>query len=159
VTVDVTLHAETRPAAPTALGGAFIATAGRGVRLRVPWTAAVPVTERPVLSRVALSQVRFEPDDRSPAVLTLVAGRVDGPVERPQILPLAWLDVELYRGERRVGRLVRLRDLLPGRYALGVTGRGPNGGRLPAGRYVLRVAGAPVGGGRPTVANVPFTLR
>jgi hypothetical protein len=117
------------------------------------------VTERPVLGRVALSQERFEPDDRSPAVLTLVAGRVDGPVERPQILPLAWLDVELYRGERRVGRLVRLRDLLPGRYALGVTGRGPNGGRLPAGRYVLRVAGAPVGGGRPTVANVPFTLR
>ena len=159
VTVDVTLHAETRPAAPTALGGGFVATAGRGVRLRIPWTAAVPVTERPVLSRVALSQERFAPDDRSPAVLTLVAGRVDGPVERPQILPLAWLDVDLYRGERRVGRLVRLRDLLPGRYALGVTGRGPNGGRLPAGRYVLRVAGAPVGGGRPTVANVPFTLR
>jgi subtilisin family serine protease len=159
VTVDVTLRAATRPAAPTALGGSFVATAGRGVRLRIPWTAAVPVTERPALGRVALSQERFEPDDRSPAVLSLVAGRVDGPAERPQILPLEWLDVDLYRGERRIGRLVRLRDLLPGRYALGVTGRGPNGGRLPAGRYVLRVAGAPVGGGRPTVVNVPFTLR
>ncbi len=159
VTVDITMRAATRPAAPTALGGSFVATAGRGVRLRIPWTAAVPVTERPVLGRVALSQERFEPDDRSPAVLSIVAGRVDGPAERPQILPLEWLDVDLYRGERRIGRLVRLRDLLPGRYALGVTGRGPNGGRLPSGQYVLRVVGAPVGGGRPTVVNVPFVLR
>jgi hypothetical protein len=89
----------------------------------------------------------------------LVAGRVDGPAERPQILPLAQLDVELYRGARRIGRLVRLRDLLPGRYALGVTGRGPLGARLPAGEYVIRVIGVPVGGARPTVVNVPFRLR
>ena len=92
-------------------------------------------------------------------MLTLVAGRVDGPPERPQILPLARLDVELFRGKRSVGRLVRLRDLLPGRYAIGVTGRGPQGARLRAGSYVLRIVGAPVGGGRPTVVNVPFTLR
>jgi hypothetical protein len=92
-------------------------------------------------------------------VLTLVAGRVDGPAERPQILPLATLDVELFRGQRSVGRLVRLRDLLPGRYALGVTGRGPQGARLRSGAYVLRIVGKPVGGGRATAVNVPFTLR
>ena len=157
-TIGVTVRAETRPAPPTALTGAIVATAGRGVRLRIPWSAAVPVT-RPVVSGVRLSQERFAPNDQSPTVLTLVAGRVDGPPERPQILPLAQLDVELYRGKRNVGRLVRLRDLLPGRYALGVTGRGPHGARLRPGAYVLRIAGSPVGGGRPTVVNVPFTLR
>jgi subtilisin family serine protease len=158
-TIVVTLRAETRPASPTALAGAIVATAGRGVRLRIPWAAAVPVGDRPVVSGVRLSQERFAPNDRAPTLLTLVAGRVDGPPERPQILPLARLDVELYRGTRRVGRLVRLRDLLPGRYALGVTGRGPQGARLRSGAYVLRIVGAPVGGGRPTVVNVPFTLR
>jgi len=158
-TIGVTVRADTRPAAPTALAGAIVATAGRGVRLRVPWTAAVPVTNRPVVSGVRLSQERFAPDDRSPTVLTLVAGRVDGPAERPQILPLATLDVELFRGHRSVGRLVRLRDLLPGRYALGVTGRGPWGARLRSGAYVLRIVGKPVGGGRATVVNVPFRLR
>jgi hypothetical protein len=112
-----------------------------------------------VITRVALSQERFAPNDRSPTVLSFVAGRVDGPAERPEILPLSQLDVELYRGARRLGRLVRLRDLLPGRYALGVTGRGPLGVRLPAGGYVIRVTGMPVGGARPTVVNVPFTLR
>ena len=157
--VGVTVRAETRPSPPTALGGVLVATAGRGVRLRIPWTAPVPLADKPVITGVALSQERFAPNDRSPAVLSLVAGRVDGPVERPQILPLAQLDVELYRGTRRIGRLVRLRDLLPGRYALGVTGRGPMGARLPAGDYVIRVIGAPVGGARPTVVNVPFRLR
>jgi subtilisin family serine protease len=158
-TVGVRVRAETRPSAPTALGGVLVATAGRGVRLRIPWAAAVPLTARPVITRVALSQERFAPNDRSPTVLSFVAGRVDGPAERPEILPLSQLDVELYRGARRLGRLVRLRDLLPGRYALGVTGRGPLGVRLPAGGYVIRVTGMPVGGARPTVVNVPFTLR
>jgi hypothetical protein len=159
VTLDLSVHVATRPSPPSALTGAVVATAGRGVRLRIPWTLAVPVTDRPVVTGVALSGKSFAPSDRSPAVLTLVAGRVDGTEERPQILPLQRLDVELYRGARRLGRLVRLRDLLPGRYALGVTGRGPGGGRLPAGGYVLRIVGAPVGAGRPTVVKVAFRLR
>ena len=103
---------------------------GCGSRGRAP----VPLAGKPVITRVTLSQERFAPNDRSPTVLSFVAGRVDGPAERPQILPLAQLDVELYRGARRIGRLVRLRDLLPGRYAFGVTGRGPAGARLAGGR-------------------------
>ena len=158
-TVDVTVHAATRPSPPGALTGAIVATAGRGVRLRVPWSVAVPVTRRPVVSAVRLSAKAFAPSDRAPAVLSLVAGRVDGSVERPQILPLARLDIELYRGARHLGQLVRLRDVLPGRYALGVTGRGPVGARLRPGTYVLRVVGMPVGGGRATIVNVPFRLR
>ena len=91
------------------------------------------MTRLPVVTRVALSARSFAASDRSPAVLSLVAGRVDGSAERPQLLPLARLEIELYRGKRRVGTLVRLRDVLPGRYAFGLTGRGPRGARLPAG--------------------------
>jgi hypothetical protein len=92
-------------------------------------------------------------------VLSFVAGRVDGSRERPQLLPLELLDVELYRGSRRVGRLARLRDVLPGLYSFGLTGRGPAGARLPRGPYVVRIVGTPVGGGPPTSVDVSFQLR
>ena len=135
------------------------AVVGPGTRLRIPWAAAVPVTRLPVVTRVKLSSAAFKASDRNPAVLSLVAGRVDGSAERPQLLPLSKLEIELYRGKRRVGTLVRLRDVLPGRYAFGLTGRGPRGARLPSGAYVLRVLGVPVGGGRATSESVPFRLR
>jgi hypothetical protein len=120
---------------------------------------AVPVTRKPVVSRVRLSAASFRASDTRPAVLAFVAGRVDGSRERPQLLPLELLDVELYRGSRRIGRLARLRDVLPGRYAFGLTGRGPAGARLPRGEYVARVIGTPVGGGPPTSVDVSFRLR
>ena len=157
--VDIGVEAAVRPAAPGSLSGAVRATVARGPRLRIPWSVAVPVTRRPVVSRVRLSARAFAPSDTRPAVLALVAGRVDGSRERPQLLPLELLDIELYRGARRVGRLARLRDVLPGRYAFGLTGRGPAGARLPLGAYVLRIVGTPVGGGPPTSVDVSFRLR
>ncbi len=159
VTLGLTIHAATLPAAPGGLGGVLLAVAGRGARLRIPWSAAVPVTRRPVVSHVALSDESFAASDDEPAVLSLVAGRVDGSPEHPQILPLERLDIDLYRGSRRLGRLVRLRDVLPGRYALGITGRGPLGTRLSPGAYTIRVVGVSVAGGRPTSVDVPFRLR
>jgi subtilisin family serine protease len=156
--VEVSVTARVRPAAPGALEGALRAVVGPGTRLRIPWTAAVPVTRPPVVTRLALSKRRFAPSDRTPAVLRLVAGRVDGSAERPQLLPLARLEIVLYRGKRRLGTLVRLRDVLPGRYAFGITGRGPRGARLRPGAYELRVLGVPVGGGRSTIVRVPFRL-
>jgi len=158
--IAVTVEAAVRPAAPGALAGALRASVVRGgPRLRIPWSVAVPVTREPVVSRVRLSSRFFRASDTRPAVLALVAGRVDGSRERPQLLPLELLDVELYRGGRRIGRLARLRDVLPGRYAFGLTGRGPLGARLPPGEYVVRVIGAPVGGGPPTSVDVAFRLR
>jgi len=158
--IAVTVEAAVRPAAPGALAGALRASVVRGgPRLRIPWSVAVPVTREPVVSRVRLSSRSFRASDTRPVVLALVAGRVDGSRERPQLLPLELLDVELYRGRRRIGRLARLRDVLPGRYAFGLTGRGPLGARLPPGEYVVRVIGAPVGGGPPTSVDVPFRLR
>jgi subtilisin family serine protease len=157
--IELSVAAKVRPAAPGALEGSVRAVVKRGARLRIPWAAAVPVTRLPVVGRVRLSAPAFAASDRKPAVLTLVAGRVDGSAERPQLLPLARLEIGLYRGKSRVGTLVRLRDVLPGRYAFGLTGRGPRGARLPKGAYVVRVIGVPVGGGPATTRNIPFRLR
>ena len=157
--VGITIRATTRPAGPGALRGAIRAVAGPGARLRIDWSAAVPIDRPPVVTRVALSRSAFAPDDQRPAVLSLVAGRVDGSVERPQLLPLSRLEIELHRGRRRLGTLARLRDVLPGRYAFGVTGRGPRGARLAPGRYLLRVVGVPVGGGRVTRIDLPFRVK
>jgi subtilisin family serine protease len=154
----LTVKAAVPPEAPGALAGALRASVLRGPRLRIPWSAAVPVTTRRVVSRVALSPETFPASDAKPAVLSFVAGRVDGSAERPQLLPLALLDIDLYRGARRVGRLARLRDVLPGRYAFGLTGRGPLGARLRPGVYAVRIVGTPVGGGPRTRVNVAFRV-
>jgi hypothetical protein len=60
--------------------------------------------------------------------------------------PLARLDVELWRGGERIGLLARLRDVLPGSYAFGLTGRGPGGEPLARGTYRLRVLAVPPDG-------------
>ena len=88
-----------------------------------------------------------------------VAGRVGGTIERPQLLPLQELTISLVRGSRDLGRLAIVRDVLPGRFAFGITGRGPTGRRLPPGDYALRVTAVPVGGARPSERDVPFSLR
>jgi len=52
----------------------------------------------------------------------------------------------------------RLRDVLPGRYAFGLTGRGPRGGALAKGPYRLRVLAVPPDG--PAEAEtVTFRIR
>ncbi len=78
--------------------------------------------------------------DTQPALLTIDAGRVLGAsgarrdpsagTPRRRALP---------RDGTRVGLLVRLRDVLPGRYTFGLTGRDPAGRVLPPGTYVVRV--------------------
>ena len=157
--VRLSIRARAKLEPPGSLEGAVRAVVGPGTRLRIPWSVAVPISNRPVVSRVTLSTPSFRPNDVQPAVLSLVAGRVDGSAERPQLLPLTRLELEQRRGERRLGMLVRLRDVLPGRYAFGVTGRGPGGARLRPGRYVLRVVGVPVGGGPASTVDVPFRVR
>ena len=91
-------------------------------------------------------------------MLRFVAGRVDGTEERPQLSAVSLLELQLYRRNRLVGTLSQLRDVLPGRYRFGITGRGPRGRRLPAGSYELRVVGHPTGVGKPSVAIVPFSV-
>jgi hypothetical protein len=74
------------------------------------------------------------------------------------VRPLSQLDVDLWRGGERIGLLARLRDVLPGRYAFGLTGRGPRGGPLARGLYRLRVVARPPDG--PAEAkSVGFRIR
>jgi len=130
-----------------------------GATLHVPWTIAVPLAKPDLIPSARLSSKVLEPSDVAPAVLTIVAGRVDGSAERPQLVPLEELSIDLYRGDRRLGRLALVRDLLPGRYSFGITGRGVNGRRLPPGAYELRLTAIPVGGGDADEESVSFTIQ
>ena len=58
-----------------------------------------------------------------------------------------------------LGLLVRMRDLLPGSYAFGLTGRDPNGNTLPAGDYTLTLIAFPPDHSRPTFRQVTFTIQ
>jgi hypothetical protein len=73
-------------------------------------------------------------------VLTVRVGRVRGAAGALSIEPVSLLEVELLNASgKRIGVLARLRDLLPGRYSIGLTGRGPSGARLEPGRYAVRL--------------------
>ncbi|HEU0337189.1 MAG TPA: S8 family serine peptidase [Gaiellaceae bacterium] len=147
-----------RPRAPTAVRGTVRLKPANGIWLRVPWALALPASDRDLVAHVRLSKRAFEPSDDEPVVLSLTAGRVDGTVERPQLLALERLELELYRDDKRVGLLARVRDLLPGRYAFGLTGRDALGRRLGPGDYDVRVVAWPAGGGQPDEARVAFTI-
>jgi hypothetical protein len=79
-----------------------------------------------------------------------------------QIQPVRRLDILLYSaGGKFMGVMARLRDLLPGSYSFGITGRGPTSARLAAGSYELRLAAWPTLplDAKPVRAQVDFTLQ
>jgi hypothetical protein len=129
-----------------------------GGRIFVPWAVALPVQGSPLIGRITLSARSFRASDRAPAVLTVQAGQVRDRAGRRQLRPLSQLDVELWRGDKRLGLLAQLRDVLPGRYAFGLTGRGPRGGPLARGPYRLRVVALPPDGFA-EVKTVSFRIR
>jgi hypothetical protein len=65
----------------------------------------------------------------------------------------------LLRGDGTdLGTLARLRNLLPGRYAFGLTGRSPAGNPLGRGRYRLRVNADPEAPGPVTQKEAVFWI-
>ncbi len=126
-------------------GRARLEVSGGG-RIYVPWAVALPVQGSALIGGLTLSARTFRASDRAPAVLTVQAGQVRDLAGRRQLRPVMQLDVELWRGGERIGLLARLRDVLPGRYAFGLTGRGPRGGTLARGAYRLRVVAHPPDG-------------
>ncbi len=126
-------------------GRARLEVSGGG-RVIVPWAVALPFKGSALIGRVGISTRSFRVSDRAPAVLTVQAGQVRDLAGRRQLRPVSRLDVELWRGGERLGLLARLRDVLPGRYAFGLTGRGPRGGALAKGPYRLRVLAVPPDG-------------
>jgi len=138
-------------------GRARLEVSGGG-RVIVPWAVALPVRGSALIGGITLSARTFKTSDLAPAVLTVQAGQVRDLSGRRQLRPVSRLDVELWRGGERLGLLARLRDVLPGTYAFGLTGRGPRGGALPRGAYRLRVVAQPPDGA-PEAEVVTFRIR
>jgi hypothetical protein len=146
----------TAPLPDRAATGTIFVTAGSRP-LRVPWAIVFPPGKN-LLPHVRIDPTEFRPSDFEPAVLRVRAGAVlvSGDV---QIVPLSRLDVLLYSGNGAfVGVLARLRDLLPGVYSFGITGRGPTGAKLAPGAYQLRLVAWPVDDGKPTRRRVSFRI-
>jgi subtilisin family serine protease len=135
-------------------GALRVTTIGGGV-FRVPWLVTPARAPQPLVADVEISATSFKPSDSAPAVVSMTAGRVSG----GELRPLARLDLELWRGPRKLGVLVRLRDLLPGRYAFGLTGRDPTGEKLEPGRYRLLLRAFPTDGGGPGRRSLEFRIR
>ncbi len=149
-----------KPAGTAPAEGLLVVTPAAGRELHVPWVILFGHEVRPALGAVRLSLHSFHPSDSAPALLSFVAGSVPRAAGRPAVLPLTRLDLELWSPDGgRVGLLARLRDVLPGRYSFGVTGRDPTGSVLTSGKYQLRLLAYGTDPGLPTVKTVPFTIK
>ena len=156
--VEVVVRMAYMPPRLSILAADFELHAGGGAPVRVPWRLTLGRFERGLLGAVRLSVDSFKPSDSAPALLELRAGRLIQRGGRSEVLPLSHLDLDLWRGKERIGRLARLNNLLPGRYTFGLTGRGPAGRRLRPGRYTLRLIGQPPGEAPPSRQFVQFTI-
>jgi hypothetical protein len=113
-----------------------------------------------LLGPLHLSTHSFSPSDSAPALLTFQAGRILGASGRDEVQPVALLQLDLLRADGTdFGTLVRLRDLLPGRYAFGLTGRSPAGNALGRGKYLIRVTAVPSLPGPASRKLVAFTIK
>jgi subtilisin family serine protease len=157
----VTLNARLKGAPPeggSAEGALLLVARGAGP-LKIPWAITFGPQRRDLISAVALSAASFKPSDTTPAVLSLQAGLVVPGAVGAEVHPVARLDVELWRGGERLGLLARLRDLLPSRVAIGLTGRDPNGAPLDPGRYRVRLVATPTSDGPSTSRTIAFTIK
>jgi len=160
IRVHVRARVTGKPEGTAPAEGLIVATPAAGREVHVPWTILFGRRVAPALGAVRLSVHAFRPSDAAPALLSFVAGSVPQVAGRPAVLPLSRLDLELWSPEGgRVGLLARLRDVLPGRYSFGVTGRDPTGAVLPSGRYQLRLLAYGTDPGAPTVKTVVFTIK
>jgi subtilisin family serine protease len=138
--------------------GSLTVTPLTGAAIHVPW-AVVLRPARALLGPLTLSRASFKPSESRPAVVVMRVGRVLRTADGNTVVPVLRLDVELWTDKgKRLGLLTRLRDLLPGRYAIGLTGHAADGKALAPGAYRLRVFAWPTGGGSPTVRSVPFRI-
>ena len=123
-----------------------VVVSARGARAaRIPWAIAPRPADLALVDSVSLSNWEFAPSKSAPAVLAFRAGHAVPGSGGERIEPVGLLDLELWTPKgKRLGVIARLRDLLPGRYAFGLTGRGPDGKVLEPGTYVLRLRAQPV---------------
>ena len=159
IQVQALVRTEPDGRAPSA---GVVVVRGDGTRtLRIPWAITYGPSSTNLLGAVQLSATAFKPSDNRPALLTLRAGKVVRTGAGDEIRPVRRLDVELLKGNgEAIGTLARLRDLIPGHGASGITGRDPDGGALPAGPYRLRLTAWPTEQrGQPSRAVLRFRIR
>ena len=160
VHLHIRARVSAKPEGTAPVEGLLVATPAAGGEVHVPWTILFGSRATPGLAAVRLSTHAFHPSDAAPALLSFVAGsvpRIDG---RAAVQPLSRLDLELWSPNGgRIGLLARLRDVLPGRYSFGVTGRDPTGQLLPSGDYQLRLLAYGTEPGPPTLRTVTFTIK
>lgn len=155
--VRVTARLPERPSGAIQTGAVAVRPDG-GQILRIPWVIGLRQPTGSLVGQPTLDRTSFRPSDTQPAVLEVQIGFVDGssPV---QIEPAARFEVLLYGSNGAfIGVLARLRDLLPGTYSFGITGRGPGGAILAPGSYQLRLVAWPAGGKQASRARIPFRI-
>ena len=162
-TAQVTLGISAPPGERTGVSGVVLAVPDGGRPARVPWAVA-PAAGRSdgLIGALSISNWEFEASNTAPSVVAFRAGRTN-PAGDGSIEPVGLLEMELWTVEgKKLGVIARLRDLLPGRYAIGLTGRDANGKVLPAGTYVLRLRAQPVDsedGTAPSIAQTVFRIK
>jgi hypothetical protein len=157
--IQVSVRASTAPASSIVTGSIQVAASGSET-LRVPWALGFRRYSANLLARVTLNEHSFKPSDTTPALLTIQAGNLVRDAGL-QVQPVSRLDVLLYSSSGRfIGSLARLRNLLPGAYSFGITGRGPSSAQLAPGGYELRLAAWPTlpRDARPSRARVRFKI-
>lgn len=128
--------------------------------LRVPWAVGELPRAGSLIAGASLSSASLKPSDAAPVRLDVDAGAVAETAAGVQVEPVSRLDVDLYRADGTgLGLLARVRDLLPGRYTFGLTGRDPKGAVLAPGSYRLRLVAWPTLPGPPSVRQVAFTVQ
>jgi hypothetical protein len=159
--VNVTVTSPTPPDASLLTGAIVIAPSGSQA-LRVPWAVSFKAPATNLIVNASLDHVAFKPSDLAPAILTVRAGALDSSDGGLQIEPVGRMDLLLYTsGGRFIGRLAELRDLLPGAYSFGITGRAPTSVPLAPGNYELRLEAWPTSpaDATPSRATVKFTIQ
>ncbi len=158
--VEVTARLAAAPVGDVGAGSVEIRPDGGGSPLRLPWAIDYRPFTGPLLSTARLTTKAFAPSAAAPARLVVDAGAVVSNGALFEVQPVARLDVQLFgpSGEG-LGLLARIRDLLPGRYTFGLTGRDPDGAELAPGAYRLRLVAWPTNGGRPTVRPAAFSVQ
>jgi hypothetical protein len=156
---DIVVRADTAQlsAEAGAATGELVLRAGDATEVHVPWAVAVPAPVD-LVSRISIKMTGTRVSDTTPAALSFVAGSVTGTPD-PQVRAVELLDVELWHRGTRLGLLSRRRELLPGRYTFGLTGRGPTGARLPRGTYTIRLLAFPGDGTRKQVDSIEYRVR
>jgi hypothetical protein len=160
---QVTLGISAPAGERTGTSGVVLAVPDGGRPARVPWAVA-PAAGRSqgLIGALSISNWEFEASKTAPSVVAFRAGRAN-PAGDGSIEPVGLLEVELWTADgQKLGVITRLRDLLPGRYAIGLTGRDADGKVLPAGTYVLRLRAQPVDsedGTPPSTAQTVFRIK